>query len=87
MAVVVRAEWAKYGLKQDHEPSRSELPRFFLEAPKPAKVGVIMPALKTDTHESQHRAVRLVLELRKSSSQKQRRVARVANQLGVNRET
>jgi transposase len=46
-----------------------------------------MPAPKKYTDELRERAVRLVLELRKSSGQKQGAVARVADQLGVNRET
>jgi transposase len=46
-----------------------------------------MPAPKKYTDELCDRAVRLVLELRKSSGQKQGAVARVADQLGVNRET
>jgi transposase len=58
-----------------------------LEALKPAKVGVTMPAPRKYTDELRERAVRLVLELRKSSGQKQGAVARVADQLGVNRET
>jgi transposase len=46
-----------------------------------------MPASKKYTDELRERAVRLVLELRKSSGQRQGAVARVADQLGVNRET
>jgi transposase len=46
-----------------------------------------MAAPKKYTDELRERAVRLVLELRKSSGQKQGAVARVADQLGVNRET
>ena len=46
-----------------------------------------MPAPKKYTDELRERAVRLVLELRKSTGQKQGAVARVADQLGVNRET
>lgn len=46
-----------------------------------------MPASKRYTDELRERAVRLVLELRRSSGQKQGAVARVADQLGVNRET
>lgn len=46
-----------------------------------------MPAPKKYTDELRERAVRLVLELRKSSGQRQGAVARVADQLGVNRET
>jgi transposase len=46
-----------------------------------------MPAPRKYTDELRERAVRLVLELRKSSGQKQGAVARVADQLGVNRET
>jgi transposase len=46
-----------------------------------------MPAPKKYTDELRERAVRLVLELRKSSGLKQGAVARVADQLGVNRET
>lgn len=46
-----------------------------------------MPAPKKYTDELRERAVRLVLELRKSSGQKQGAIARVADQLGVNRET
>jgi transposase len=46
-----------------------------------------MPAPKKYTDELRERAVRLVLELRRSSGQKQGAIARVADQLGVNRET
>lgn len=46
-----------------------------------------MPAPRKYTDELRERAVRLVLELRKSSGQKQGAIARVADQLGVNRET
>lgn len=46
-----------------------------------------MPAPKKYTDELRERAVRLVFELRKSSGQKQGAIARVADRLGVNRET
>jgi transposase len=46
-----------------------------------------MPAPKKYTDELRERAVRLVLELRKSSGLKQGAVARVADQLGVIRES
>jgi transposase len=46
-----------------------------------------MPAPKKYTDELRERAVRLVLEIRKSSGQKQGAIVRVADQLGVNRET
>ncbi len=46
-----------------------------------------MPAPKKYPDELRERAVRLVLEIRKSSGQKQGVIARVADQLGVNRET
>ncbi len=46
-----------------------------------------MPAPKKYPDELRARAVRLVFEIRKSSGQKQGVIARVADQLGVNRET
>lgn len=46
-----------------------------------------MPAPRKYTDELRERAVRLVVELRKSTGQKQGAIARVADQLGVNRET
>jgi transposase len=49
-----------------------------------------MPAPKKYTDELRERAVRLVVEMRKSTGQRHgalARVARVADQLGINRET
>jgi transposase len=57
-----------------------------LEAPNLAKVGV-MPAPKKYPDEVRERAVRMVFEIREESGQQQGAVARVADRLGVNRET
>ena len=46
-----------------------------------------MPAPRKYPDELRDRAVRLVFEIRRSSGQKQGAVARVADQLGINRET
>jgi len=46
-----------------------------------------MPAPRKYPDELRDRAVRLVFEIRKSSGQKQGAVARVAERLGINRET
>jgi transposase len=46
-----------------------------------------MPAPRKYPDELRDRAVRLVFEIRKSSGQKQGAVARIADQLGINRET
>lgn len=46
-----------------------------------------MPAPKKYSDELRERAVRLVFEYRKSAGQRQGAVARVAEQLGINRET
>jgi transposase len=47
----------------------------------------IMPAQKKYPDELKERAVRLVLEMRERTGQKNGTVARVADQLGVNRES
>lgn len=46
-----------------------------------------MPAPRKYTDELRERAVRLVFQMRKSAGQRRGAVARVAEQLGVNRET
>jgi transposase len=46
-----------------------------------------MPAPKKYTDELRERAVRLVVEMRKSTGQRHGALARVADQLGINRET
>lgn len=46
-----------------------------------------MPAPKKYTDELRERAVRLVFEMRKSTGQRHGALARVADQLGINRET
>ena len=51
-----------------------------------AKVGV-MPAPKKYPDEVRERAVRMVFEIREESGQQQGAIARVADKLGVNRET
>ena len=57
-----------------------------LEAPKPAKVGV-MPAPRKYSDEIKDRAVRMVIQIRRESGQRQGAVAAVAAKLGINRET
>jgi transposase len=57
-----------------------------LEAPNLARVGV-MPAPKRYPDELRERAVRMVFQVRDGSGQQVGAVARVADQLGVNRET
>src|SRR5947207_15827758 len=57
-----------------------------LETPNLAKVGV-MPAPKKYPDEVRERAVRMVFEIREEAGQQQGAVARVADRLGVNRET
>jgi transposase len=57
-----------------------------LETPNLAKVGV-MPAPKRYPDEVRERAVRMVFEIREQSGQQQGAIARVADRLGVNRET
>ena len=57
-----------------------------MEAPKLAKVGV-MPAPRKYPDEVRERAVRMVFEIREESGQQQGAIARVADKLGVNRET
>ena len=57
-----------------------------METPNLAKVGV-MPAPKKYPDEVRERAVRMVFEIREESGQQQGAVARVADRLGVNRET
>ena len=51
-----------------------------------AKVGV-MPAPKKYPDEVRERAVRMVFEIREESGQQQGAIARVADKLGINRET
>jgi transposase len=46
-----------------------------------------MPAPKKYPDELRERAVRLVFEMRKSTGQRRGAIARVADQLGINRET
>ena len=46
-----------------------------------------MPALKKYPDEVRERAVRMVFEIREESGQQQGSIARVADRLGVNRET
>jgi transposase len=46
-----------------------------------------MPALRKYPDEVRERAVRMVFQIRQESGQQQGAVARVADQLGVNRET
>src|SRR5438094_9987758 len=46
-----------------------------------------MPAAKKYPDEVRERAVRMVFEVREESAQKQGAIARVADKLGVNRET
>jgi len=57
-----------------------------LETSDLAKIGV-MPAPKKYPDEVRERAVRMVLEIREESGQRQGAIARVADRLGVNRET
>jgi len=57
-----------------------------LETPNLAKVGV-MPAPKKYPDEVRERAVRMVFEIREESGQPHGAVARVADKLGINRET
>jgi len=57
-----------------------------LETLNLAKVGV-MPAPRKCPDEVRERAVRMVLEVREESGQRHGAVARVADKLGVNRET
>jgi transposase len=57
-----------------------------LETLNLAKVGV-MPAPKKYPDEVRERAVRMVFEIREESGQQQGAIARVADKLGVNRET
>lgn len=57
-----------------------------METPKLAKVGV-MPAPRKYPDEVRERAVRMVLEIRQEFGQQQGAIARVADKLGVNRET
>ena len=60
--------------------------RCSLETPNLAKVGV-MPAPKKYPDEVRGRAVRMVFEIREESGQPHGAIARVADKLGVNRET
>jgi transposase len=57
-----------------------------LETLNLAKVGV-MPAPRKYPDEVRERAVRMVFEIREESGQQQGAIARVADKLGVNRET
>jgi transposase len=57
-----------------------------LETLNLAKVGV-MPAPKKYPDEVRERAVRMVFEIREESGQQQGAIARVADRLGINRET
>jgi transposase len=57
-----------------------------LETPNLAKVG-IMPAPKKYPDELRERAVRMVFAVREESGQQQGAIARVADRLGINRET
>ena len=57
-----------------------------MEAPSLAKVGV-MPASKKYSEEVREWAERMVFEIREESGQQQGAIARVADKLGVNRET
>ena len=57
-----------------------------METPNLAKVGV-MPAPKKYPDEVRERAVRMVFEIREQTGQQQGAIARVADRLGVNRET
>jgi transposase len=57
-----------------------------LETPNLAKVGV-MAAPRKYPDEVRERAVRMVFEIREETGQQQGAIARVADRLGVNRET
>lgn len=57
-----------------------------METPNLAKVGV-MPAPKKYPDEVRERAVRMVFGIREESGQQHGAIARVADRLGVNRET
>jgi transposase len=58
-----------------------------VETSKPAKVEVTMATQNKYTPELRERAVRLVLEMRRTTGQQQGAVPRVAEQLGIKMET